>query len=161
MTDYEASNLSITSSNLGVVPITPSPKPEKVEEKKKKKAKKSKSVATEKKESPNSKPPRAKVEEEDDKSEQSGKSIARSITESILPFLVKKTKKPKQKGSGTRDDVAAETNKLDKKMQLKEEQKGKLNNDEEASIHDGNGDATKETENSSNESPQERNRYSR
>ena len=153
-TEYEASNLSITSSNLGVVPITPSPKPaEKVAEKKKKKTKKSKSVANEKKGSPNSKPPRAKVEEEDDKSEQSEKSIAQSITESILPFLVKKTKKPKQKDSGTRDDAAAGANKLDKKMQLKEEQKGRMNNDEEASIHDGNGDTTKEIENSNSKSP--------
>ena len=49
--EHKASNLSITSSNLGVVPIAPSPKPAEkvlVEEKKKKKSKKPKSTAKDK-----------------------------------------------------------------------------------------------------------------
>ena len=142
-TQHEASNLSITSSDVGVVPIAQSPKPaEKVEEKKKKKAKKSKSTAKEKRASTdNTLLP--KVEEEDDKSEQSEKSIAQSITESILPFLVKKTKK---QDSGTRDNAPAKAKCFEKKM----EQNGCVHNDDEDSHQHDDGPIANEAEQSSN-----------
>ena len=148
-TEYEASNLSITSSNFGVVPITttsPNPKPsETTIEQKKKKAKKSKS--TKEKKASTDEPPKAKVEE-DDKSEQSERSIAQSITETILPYLVKKSKKQ----DNTRGKkAAAEASHLDKEMKQKEEEHI-TNNDEDFSCHDDKYIIAKETKSSNNES---------